>query len=537
MKKLLLALAAFITFSLHLSAQDAFGYDLQLVPVDIPNLPGLHSYAFGQHDGKWIIIGGRRDGLHARQPFNSFPASQNNTEIFVVDVPQRTFWKASVTSLPTGLAEQLQSTNLNFFQDGDDLYIIGGYAYSASADRFRTFPNLAAVNLPGLVQAIISGSAIAPYFKQISHDAFAVTGGQLGKIGDTFYLVGGHRFDGRYNPHGPDHGPGFVQTYTNEIRKFSIRNTGDELGFDNYETIADPIHLRRRDYNLLPQIFPDGSEGYTISSGVFQINADLPFLYPVDITASGYTPIPEFNQYLCNYHSASAALYDEANNQMHSLFFGGISQYYYQDGQLIQDNQVPFVRTISRLTRFADGSLQEYQLPIEMPGLKGASAEFIVNQELPHTASEIILLGQITGDTILIGHVYGGILSPSRNPFSNNQTNTTNADPSVYAVRLIKSTTTHTQEVPGKHRYGFELFPNPVRDELTIDYELPRAMRVDYFLSSQDGKILQRGHMMSPNAGENRRFIQLDSQIAPQALWLTLVFDHKYYATKMVVKR
>ena len=537
MNKLLLALAALIFSALPLSAQDAFNYDLELQPVNIPNLPGLHSYAFGQHDGKWVVIGGRRDGVHARQPFNAFPAAQNNTDIYVIDVANSTFWKASVSVLPTGLAEQLQSTNLNFFQDGDELYVIGGYAYSASADRYLTFPNLTAVDLPGLVQAIIGGGAITPYFKQISHDAFAVTGGQLGKIGDNFYLVGGHRFDGRYNPHGPDHGPGFVQAYTNEIRKFAIRNVGDELSFDSYEAIADPIHLRRRDYNLLPQIFPDGTEGYTISSGVFQINADLPFLYPVDITASGYTPIPEFNQYLCNYHSASAALYDSGTNQMHMLFFGGISQYYYQDGQLIQDNQVPFVRTISRLTRFADGSLQEYQLPIEMPGLKGASAEFIVNQELPHTYSEVIMLGQIQSDTILIGHVYGGILSPSRNPFSNNQTNTTSADASIYAVRLIKTSTTGIQEVQGKHPYSFEPFPNPVSEELGISYTLPRTMRVDYFLSSQDGKILQRGRLENSAVGENRHNIRLDSQIAPQALWLTLVFDHKYYATKTILRK
>lgn len=58
------------------TAQDPFNYSMELKPVIIENLPGLHSYAFAQHGGKWLIIGGRKDGLHARTPFDSFPASQ-----------------------------------------------------------------------------------------------------------------------------------------------------------------------------------------------------------------------------------------------------------------------------------------------------------------------------------------------------------------------------------------------------------------------------------------------------------------------------
>jgi hypothetical protein len=150
----------------------------------------------------------------------------------------------------------------------------------------------------------------------------AITGGQLGKIDDTFYLVGGQKFDGLYNPMG---GHSFIQTCSNQIRKFTIDNSGSQLSYGSYDTLTDEVHLRRRDYNLLPQIFPDGFEGYTISSGVFQANADLPFLYPVDINASGYTPITTFNQYLSNYHSAKAALFDRSNNEMHSLFFSGMT--------------------------------------------------------------------------------------------------------------------------------------------------------------------------------------------------------------------
>ncbi|MFT5648286.1 MAG: hypothetical protein ACI976_002985 [Aureispira sp.] len=63
----------------------------------------------------------------------------------------------------------------------------------------------------------MNGTAINSYFKQITDNIFAVTGGQLGKIESTFYLVGGHRFDGRYNPMG---NTTYTQTYTDKIQKF-----------------------------------------------------------------------------------------------------------------------------------------------------------------------------------------------------------------------------------------------------------------------------------------------------------------------------
>jgi hypothetical protein len=433
-----------LNFQISVFGQNSFNYSVELNAVDVPNLPGVHSYAFGQYNGNWLIIGGRRDGMHARQPMFSFPQSQNNADIFVVDINAQQFWSVSANSLPTSIKEQLQSTNMNFYQDKDTLYIIGGYAFSTTANQHITFPYLTSIQVDSVIDAIINGDSIARYFKQISNPVFAITGGQLGKIDDTFYLVGGQKFDGLYNPMG---GHSFTQTYSNQIRKFTIDNSGSQLSYGNYATITDEVHLRRRDYNLIPQIFHDGSEGYTISSGVFQAGIDLPFLYPVDISASGYTPITSFNQYLSNYHSAKSALFDSSNNEMHSLFFGGISQYYYQNGDLIQDDQVPFVKTISRLTRFSDGSLQEFQLSVEMPGFSGASAEFIPNKNLPHYPSEIIKLDEITQDSFLIGHIYGGILSPILNPFSSFQTSTTIADPTIYAVQLKRNVPSGVQEI------------------------------------------------------------------------------------------
>ncbi len=523
-----------IVLSVNSFGQDSFNFSVTLEPVIISDLPGLHSYAWAQQDGKWLVIGGRLDGMHARQPFSSFPSSQNNTEIYVIDVDSQQFWSAPLNTLPTGIHEQLQSTNMNFYQDNDTLYIIGGYGFSLTADDHITFPNLTTVQVSDVIDAVLSQSSIVPYFKQISDPLFAVTGGQMGKINHTFYLVGGHRFDGLYNPMGNST---FTQTYTNQIRKFTIQNSGSDLSFSDLPSITDPLHLRRRDYNLLPQIFPDGEEGYTISSGAFQPNVDLPFLYPVDITESGYWPVTEFNQYLSNYHSAKASLFDNTANNMHMLFFGGMSQYYYEDGNLIQDDQVPFVKTISRLTRYSDGSLQEYQLPIEMPGLKGASAEFIPNLLQPHYDSEIFKLDQISEDTILIGYIYGGIVSPTLNPFTNNVTNTTSADPTIYRVKLIREMPDGVEAINGVNPFDLNVYPNPVTSEIVLYLNMDRTSDIYYFITGIDGRILQEGTLDAMQKSMNHsQKIELSEGIKPQVLILTVVVDNKYYLIEKIIK-
>ena len=72
-------------------------------------------------------------------------------------------------------------------------------------------------------------------------------------------------------------GPTFTQTYASSIRKFDVHQINGTLEVTNYSELIDQVHLHRRDYNLLPMIYPNNEFGYLISAGVFQINADLPF--------------------------------------------------------------------------------------------------------------------------------------------------------------------------------------------------------------------------------------------------------------------
>ena len=161
---------------------------------------------------------------------------------------------------------------------------------------------------PGIMEAVINGANLGPFVRSREHPDFAVAGGRLDKIYDTYYLVGGQYFYGRYNPHGPTHGPGFVQKYTNQIRRFTITDNGTDLTITHLPAATNEDDLHRRDYNVTPQIMPNGEEGLTAFSGVFQINVDLPFLDCVNIDSSGYQLNQRFQQYYNHYHCANVPL-------------------------------------------------------------------------------------------------------------------------------------------------------------------------------------------------------------------------------------
>lgn len=493
MRKILFVLVAIMLSSVSvISGQqsDKFRYTVSLNPLTIPGLPGLHSFVSAQSNGKWLIIGGRRDGSHARQPFRSFPGDENNTDIFVIDVYKKMFKSSSVNVLPLNLKEQLQSGNMNYYQDGKTLYITGGYAYSASEDDHITFPFLISVSVPDLINAVLNGTPVNPCFRQIKDTLFAVTGGQMGKLGNYFYLIGGQRFEGRYNPMGH---PTYKQTYVDGFRKFKINSSGSGLSFSDPEIITDQVHLHRRDYNLLPQIFPDGSSGYMVSSGVFRTNANLPFLYPVKISESGYEPVTSFNQYLCNYHTAKVFMYDKKNNQMHTIFFGGISQHYLTDSnELINDKSVPYVKTISRLSVYADGSLHEFALPVEMQSYDGSNGEFMPAQNISLYPNGIIDLNKLKGDSVLTGHIYGGIISTELNPFTRNNNESTSAENLIFEVRLIKNNSINSKEIDGSNPFTANVFKDAATEMMIAEMNAPYDGSAELSISDNNGIIIFR---------------------------------------------
>jgi len=527
----------FAGIALQLHAQST-PFNVYLEPVDIPNVGGLQAYAFGQHNGKWLIIGGRLDGLHRRQPFASFDIAGHNNQVLVIDPVAQKKWAAPLTALPVPIQEQLSSTNMQFIQEGDFLYLAGGYGYSGTAGDHITYDKLTAVAVPAVMDAVINGTDFATFFRQITDAQFAVTGGHLSKIYNTYYLVGGQKFEGRYNPMGPNHGPGFIQKYTEQARRFHINDDGTTLSVTHLQAWTDAEQLHRRDYNVAPQIMPDGQEGITAFSGVFQKTVDLPYLNCVNIDSGGYIVNNTFSQHYNHYHCAFMPLYSAHFNEMHTVFFGGIAQFYDSLGIMVQDNNVPFVRTIARVTRDADGAMAEYKLPIEMPALLGAGAEFIPIKDLPIYSNEVIRLDDLSADTTLAGYIYGGIASSASNVFWSNTGTESVASSQIFKVFVVKNTssTVHELNTQSTGTLRMQVFPNPNHGVFSVKFQVPAATRVWLSISDLNGKLIDREALKNLLPGENIITRKLPAMAVGNAYLVTLETSTEKATVKTIIQ-
>lgn len=510
------------------TAQPFAGRVLQLQEITPTGMPGLQSFAWGTHDGQWLLIGGRTDGLHRRQPPVSFLASGNNANAFVVNPVTRQVWSSPLSALPQNILEQLQSTNMEFDQQGNTLYCIGGYGYSPTNADHVTYSFLTAIDLPGVMDAIRNGTSITPYFRQITDPRMAVTGGQLKKVGDHFNLVGGQRFMGRYNPMGPDFGPGFIQEYTNAIRRFMILDDGTDLSIADYWTLVDTVNLHRRDYNLLQQIFPDGTEGLTVFSGVFRYDADLPWLNTVDIRGTEITVNNTFEQRFNQYHTAHASLYESSTQTMRAIFFGGIGRYKPITGGGVQDDtNVPFVNTISLVERDGSGQMTESAIG-QMPALLGASAEFIPWPATEQTSSNILLQDAFAGDTVILGHIVGGIQSSAPNIFFINTGTESTATNKVYRVLLVDPSTM----VNDAERSEGALRVTTNGQVLNIEATLPGNSKAFVRLLDSTGRVVRH---IAAGAGEGEHRWAMDMRDLASGTYLIEVRDEHLLLTRRVI--
>jgi hypothetical protein len=431
-------LLLFIVVPIQLRAQNSSErFRLTVKPVNYPELKGLQSYIYAQWGDEVLILGGRLDGLHRRQPFASFDADFNNRNIWLINLHTKKTISQPINTLSTALQEQLESSNMQCYQKDSLLIVTGGYGYSKTKDEHVTYPYLTIIQIPQLIQAIHQKQNINACFSQIKDERMAITGGRMHLLEDSvFYLVGGHRFDGSYNPMGPDHGPGFTQQYSNSIRRFTLQQIQAQYLIQMKSIWYDSLNLHRRDMNVLPFIDSVGAAALTLFSGVFQYDADIPYHTLVDIRPSGYHLIKGFEQRYNQYQTASFTLFDSSTYSNYSVFFGGIGHYYMQNKKLIKDNDVPFTKHISVVQRNKDGRLKEYLLPNEMPGYLGASAEFLpANLSLLHT-SGVLMLNRITDFNQPIGYIIGGIQSTKRNIFWDNEGELSKASPVIFEVFL-----------------------------------------------------------------------------------------------------
>lgn len=534
----LIVLFATLLFYSTLNAQIP-PFSISIEPLNITGLSGIQSYAFAQDSGKWLIIGGRLDGLHQRQPFASFDIAGHNNQLIVVDPLTQQKWTAPLSALPTSIKEQLSSTNMEFFQEGDYLYCIGGYGYSATAVDHTTYPNLTAIKVSDVIQGVINGTVSSAHFRQITDPKFQVTGGSLKKINGNFYLLGGQKFIGRYNPMGPNNGPGFIQEYTNSVRKFSLSDNGTTITVTHLPSHTDSTNLHRRDYNAEAQILPNGEEAITMFSGVFQQAADLPFLNSVTVDSANYSVNNAFQQYYNHYHCPTIPIYSESTKEMHTVFFGGIAQYYDNAGTLVQDNNVPFVNTIARVTRDSSGAMAEYKLPIEMPALLGSGAEFIPNENFPHFNNEVFKLDSLQTDSVLIGYIYGGISSTAANIFFINNGTQSSASSQIFKVYLKRPITSSIDELNASSTSSLNLitYPNPNEGELNLEFTLRKKDDVTISITDVKGALVAQFILNDVAAGRSQHTTEIDTLLKGGIYFLTFETSESKVTRKLILRR
>ena len=79
-------------------------FQIRLEQTEMAGLPALHSFAYATWQGKWLLMGGRVDGLHRRQPWATFDEEGQNRFIYVVDPVKKRVLKKELQSLPASIA-------------------------------------------------------------------------------------------------------------------------------------------------------------------------------------------------------------------------------------------------------------------------------------------------------------------------------------------------------------------------------------------------------------------------------------------------
>ena len=469
--------------------------NIEIEPLVISEMPGFHSGAIVPFNGRWIAIGGRTNGLHGFQSAFSFPFNGKNMNAYLIDPITGAKASASMQDLPEAIYEPLTSSNIPFCSDAGYLYMAGGYGWNESAGDYITFPSIFRIDLACLETAILAGQLNENCFEKIDDERMAISGGHLKILDGKFHLVFGHRFDGIYAVNNGNNAF-YNQTYSNEIRRFNLVETGNGIAIVNYEAQQDTVNFHRRDYNLVHQIFPDGSDAFTAFSGVFQKNAVLPYLNTVDITSTSANVVPNFDQHLSQYHNAVMPVFDSTANLMHTYFYGGMSRFRIdtQTQEMLDDTLIPFVKTISRVSRDAGGILTEEQLPIEMPALLGSNMEFLVADGVEADQYGIILSNKLPAGRNLVGYLVGGILSPEAN-ISDSDPTVSEANSQVYSVYINKASNdsgvvTNIKTNDYLSFGGLTLRPNPATDYTIAEISLNKASNTSAALYDRSGKLI-----------------------------------------------
>lgn len=526
-------------------------YALDFEPVIGETVPGFHSFAFAEYGSKWVFIGGRTNGMHGVNVNDGFPTEYSNNRVVVLDTTDWQWSYASLSQLPIAVADPLRSTNMQHYQKGDTLFMIGGYGWDSLQEKYSTFATLTAINLPGIIQAVENGDSIYHNIRQITDTNLAVCGGELNSIDNTFYLVMGHKFDGRYAD--PPNSLFFTQRYTDAIRKFNIVNTPDTLAIANFTELVDTNNYHRRDLNVVKLKYDNGDK-LVAMGGVFQKTANLPFTSPVVISADSVKTYTNFTQHYNQYTTGHFVI--DSNDGFIVVLLGGMGTHMYEqespwsEQNIEYDSLVPFTTenvqygfgnfgpTYPGYVSVSPGQFQGWDgyVATELPGYLGSNSKFIADKAgvVYNPAKEAFnsnLLDQFGWypSRVFVGYLFGGI----RGTQPNNAVSS--ANDTIYRVYYRNMNIMSVKEVLPTAQIK-NLYPNPANDNTVLQLAVSKPQQITVSIIATNGALQQVAYTGKAAVGSQN--ISLDTaQLAAGLYFVSIHTPEGLMVKKLSITR
>lgn len=333
--------------------EDSLPYRVTIEQADFMLPAGIHSFAYAVHEGEWLLIAGRTNGLHNvdnTDPNNNpFLPSQQNINVFVVNPKTKITYYRSLydpsAKLSQAQIDLLSTSNTLFYhaKQKNTLYVVGGYGIDTASNTMGTKQALTAIDIPNLIQWVKNpekSKSAAACVRTIFDPIFQLTGGVMLQSNEhePYLLAFGQNFDGNYTASSEG-------SYSRQIRPIQIIDNGHSLFVQKHPQPTPLSYYRRRDLNVIPIVKKKGKSltmSFAALSGVFTPadanNNPGAWTIPIEIDPDGSSRMQDpnnpntFAQAMNNYSCPTLGLYSAKKNQMYTLLFGGISASLFSDG-------------------------------------------------------------------------------------------------------------------------------------------------------------------------------------------------------------
>ncbi|MCB0549143.1 MAG: hypothetical protein KDD19_16310 [Phaeodactylibacter sp.] len=212
-----------------------------------PTLEDMYGYAVGKYKDYLLIFGGSIRSEADEKYANDFP----NLDILMIDFRRNRAAAYTSGNLDGLLRDQISSTGMAYHQDGNTLYLLGGYGFSESNGQFITFPYLTAIDLQATVEALLDGKNPVANFFQICDERMAIFDATMDYDGEEFFLINGKS---AYKLEPFSDTPVYVEEpFTGQARSFRLKGAKESLEISQFQTWYDLEGFRDYYGPLLPE--------------------------------------------------------------------------------------------------------------------------------------------------------------------------------------------------------------------------------------------------------------------------------------------